>query len=430
MYAVAYIKMDLMKLNPRPDKPAAAYRKIEEHLRTRISRGDWAAGAMLPGRRELAREYGVSPITVERAVSPLLADGTLRADNRCGTFVAQSAMPGTMVASSSLSEAPLSDDHALTTRLPGAKFNNNTATLTVGIIASLYFFNCDHLELNNYLVRTLLDSIEAALSEVGAQTRFYNRVVAAGKPLLTLEQSLASAATDGVDAIVMIALGLDPAVVDESLAVQGNQGVPLVCITSSELRRPVPHVFYDNYSAGFQAAQHLLHGNHRRLLMLAPFKASWVEERLAGMRSAVEYAKLPPDALQVFPTESRPWINEEDPVVLGYQAGVKAFSEGVVPSAVLCANDGVAFGFVKSAQEQGKVIGRDVAVLGFDNHPRSIILGITSLRAPMESMGGEAARMLMREVHGEGTGFQVRLRWRLIPRESTRATASGEGLPG
>jgi DNA-binding LacI/PurR family transcriptional regulator len=376
---------------------------------------------MLPGRRELASEYGVSRVTVERAITHLLADGTLRTDNRRGTFVAQVAVAERAAESAELANKAVTGGASADG--PGRKATKEVSPLIVGIVASLYLFNCDHLELNNYLVRTLIESMESGFSADGIEPRFYNRVVAPGQPLLSLEQALASAIADGVDAIVMIALGLDPVVVDTGLTVLGPNHAPIVCITSSELRRPVPHVFYDNYSAGYQAAQHLLHGNHREILVLAPFTASWVQERLAGIRSAVEHAQLPPEAVKIHLCMSRPWVNEEDPEVLGYEAGITAFAEGGVPTAVICVNDGVALGFVKAAVDAGKKIGEDIAVLGFDNHPHALALGITSLRAPMEEMGREAARLLLREVHGEGTGFQVRLRWHLIPRASTRTVS-------
>jgi DNA-binding LacI/PurR family transcriptional regulator len=376
---------------------------------------------MLPGRRELANEYGVSRVTVERAITHLLADGTLRTDNRRGTFVAQIKVVESQEGVTESAVVSVTDRDA--GRQPVRPTGQGSAPLTVGIVASLYLFDCDHLELNNYLVRTLIESMESGFSEDGTQTRFYNRVVAPGQPLLSLEESLVAAAADGVDAIVLIALGLDPADVDAGLTALGPNHAPLVCITSSELRRPVPHVFYDNYSAGYQAAQHLLQNNHREILVLAPFTASWAQERLAGVRAAVEHAQLPPEAVRVHLAASHPWINEEDPEVLGYQAGCSALAAGQAPSAVICVNDGVAFGFVKAATEAGRTIGEDIAVLGFDNHPRSLSLGITSLRAPMEEMGREAARLLLREVDGDGTGFQVRLRWRLIPRASTRAVS-------
>lgn len=42
---------------------------------------------MLPSRRELAREYRVSSVTIGRAIDSLISDDLLRADSRRGTFV-------------------------------------------------------------------------------------------------------------------------------------------------------------------------------------------------------------------------------------------------------------------------------------------------------------------------------------------------------
>ncbi|HEX5324039.1 MAG TPA: GntR family transcriptional regulator, partial [Capsulimonadaceae bacterium] len=66
----------------------AVYKQIEKSLRHRINEGQWRAGTMLPSRRDLAKEYGVSSVTVERAIASLIAEGMLRADDRRGTFVA------------------------------------------------------------------------------------------------------------------------------------------------------------------------------------------------------------------------------------------------------------------------------------------------------------------------------------------------------
>src|SRR5438309_2024299 len=65
----------------------ALYKEIEANLRHRIQSGQWPAGTMLPSRRDLAREHGVSSLTVERAITPLISAGLLRADDRRGTFV-------------------------------------------------------------------------------------------------------------------------------------------------------------------------------------------------------------------------------------------------------------------------------------------------------------------------------------------------------
>ena len=98
----------------------AEYRRIEIELRKRVAGGQWPVGAMLPGRRDLARQYAVSLVTLDRAIGPLLADGTLRADDRRGTFVA--------------SRPAESGDRARTARRAGERPKDAG---TVGIVASL-----------------------------------------------------------------------------------------------------------------------------------------------------------------------------------------------------------------------------------------------------------------------------------------------------
>ena len=69
------------------------FRRMENDLRARLGRAEWAEGALLPSRRALAQEYGVALRTVERAISGLLADGLLRAEGRWGTYVTGAAAP-------------------------------------------------------------------------------------------------------------------------------------------------------------------------------------------------------------------------------------------------------------------------------------------------------------------------------------------------
>ena len=77
------------KQSPSSVLPSPTYQRIEESLRRRVREGDWPVGALLPGRRTLAKEYNVAIGTVQRAIANLLADGTLLADGPQGTFVAE-----------------------------------------------------------------------------------------------------------------------------------------------------------------------------------------------------------------------------------------------------------------------------------------------------------------------------------------------------
>jgi DNA-binding LacI/PurR family transcriptional regulator/DNA-binding transcriptional regulator YhcF (GntR family) len=399
--------------------PVPAYVRIEDHLRDKICGGEWPAGAMLPSRRDLAREYDVSSLTVDRAVTRLIAEGLLRADSRRGTFVTAVEVRG--------AASPLLHRQATPASAPGADpdlatdLSPSRAPAAISIVASLHLGRDDHVELNNFWVRLLLQSLEHACSDEGSTTAFFNRVQAPpGHPLVPLGEAIDAAAGHGADAVAVIALDVDPREVDESLSVLDGRGVPVVCVTLGELSRPVPHLFYENRSAGYQATEHLLRRGSRDILFLTPFMASWVKERLEGVHAAVAHARLPSEAVRVFPRRVGSWVLEEDPEDLGYQAGRAAFAEGMVQTGVVCVNDGVALGFLRAAAERGLEPGRDFAVVSFDDHPDARTVGLTTLRPPMEMLGKETARLLWRARQGETTDLQVRLRSHLIPRRSTR----------
>lgn len=61
---------------------------IEQELRQRIRDGRYAPGSRLPLRREFLREFGASPLTLQRAMDRLAEQGFIRAQGTRGTFVA------------------------------------------------------------------------------------------------------------------------------------------------------------------------------------------------------------------------------------------------------------------------------------------------------------------------------------------------------
>jgi len=383
---------------------------------------------MLPSRRDLAREFGVSPITIERAITPLLAEGVLRADDRRGTFVARSLAVTHASVLETSRPAPLRAEALAVAHVLNPPAHTERATATIGIVASLYVFNRDHLELHNFWIRLLVQSMEHSFSELSHRTRFYNRVQGQGQPLLPLRESIEAALADGVDALAIIGLGLAPQEVEESLAVLEGKNLPIVCITSGELHRPVSHVFFDNRAAGYDAAYRLLQSGCQDLVYFAPFTALWVQERQEGIADALEYAGLERAALRVYPNRIKPWEQEEDPQILGYEVARAFFAEEHAPSGVICANDGLALGFLRAADEHGLMAGRDFRIISFDDHPDARHKQLTTLRPPMEAMGQEASQLLLRALHGEQTLLQMRLRWHLIPRSSCGAPATSSLL--
>jgi GntR family transcriptional regulator len=64
------------------------YRQTAEALRSRIAQSFWKQGDRLPAESQLCEEFGVSSITMRRAIATLVAEGLLVRLQGKGTFVA------------------------------------------------------------------------------------------------------------------------------------------------------------------------------------------------------------------------------------------------------------------------------------------------------------------------------------------------------
>jgi GntR family transcriptional regulator len=67
-------------------RPLLLSEQVADDLRTDITAGEITG--RLPGEHELAAQYGVSRVTVRRAVATLISEGLLQTLRGRGTFVA------------------------------------------------------------------------------------------------------------------------------------------------------------------------------------------------------------------------------------------------------------------------------------------------------------------------------------------------------
>jgi GntR family histidine utilization transcriptional repressor len=69
--------------------PAAPYAQVKQHLKDQLARGRWRPGALMPSEAELVAQFGVSRMTVNRALRELQAEGLVERVQGVGTFAAQ-----------------------------------------------------------------------------------------------------------------------------------------------------------------------------------------------------------------------------------------------------------------------------------------------------------------------------------------------------
>ncbi len=91
-----------------------------------------------------------------------------------------------------------------------------------------------------------------------------------------------------------------------------------------------------------------------------------------------------------------------------------------LPVNIFAAADLVALGVLEEAARLKLEVGRDVRLIGFDDHPWASERGLSSVHQPVEAMGAAAAELLVDRLSGfDGAPRKVRFEPRLIERVST-----------
>ena len=75
--------------DPATSPARAPYARVKQHLKDGLAAGRWAAGELMPSEAELVAQFGVSRMTVNRALKELQAEGLVERTQGVGTFAAR-----------------------------------------------------------------------------------------------------------------------------------------------------------------------------------------------------------------------------------------------------------------------------------------------------------------------------------------------------
>ncbi|MDR3707961.1 MAG: GntR family transcriptional regulator [Capsulimonadaceae bacterium] len=382
----------------RPKLSRTAYQEVEHRLRDRIRRGDWPVGAALPSCQTLASEYAVAVGTVHQAIRSMATAEIVRSVPGRGTFVIDSP-----TISDPIARAASSMRLAI---VAGLRPPDTPSGTDVGISA-------------------LVTSLERACGEFEATAAFYSRQMAGvdWEPFTTTVSRIDWEATEGV---VLVGVAKNLETPDDLVKAARDAKKPVVCLTSVELPGIIPHVFYDNTFAGYQAGRHLIDKGFKKITFLAPFRSSWGRARATGLRQAVAEADLASNALAFYPAwDDAPSVDQLGRVTYRMTVDaviepcIKLIREQGAPEAIVAMNDAAAIGYIEAASQFGLKPGLDYVIVGFDNLEEARGCGLTSLQPPWEAMSEEAIRLLVATVRGQHVGTQIRVRPHLVARAST-----------
>ncbi len=137
-------------------KKVPAYQRIKEAILSNIHEGKWRAGAVISTEMALAEEFGVSRMTVNRALKELSEERVLERRQGSGTFVAQQHFNHTFVEVRNIAED-----------LKSAKRDYRAQVVSKRIITRAVLTDklCDKFEIKSAFSQSL-DIDEAVLYEV------------------------------------------------------------------------------------------------------------------------------------------------------------------------------------------------------------------------------------------------------------------------
>ena len=76
--------------SPRRKTALAPFALVKQHLMGELSHGRWPPGTLMPSEAALVAQFGVSRMTVNRALRELQSEGFIDRVQGVGTFAAQS----------------------------------------------------------------------------------------------------------------------------------------------------------------------------------------------------------------------------------------------------------------------------------------------------------------------------------------------------
>jgi DNA-binding LacI/PurR family transcriptional regulator/serine phosphatase RsbU (regulator of sigma subunit) len=275
------------------------------------------------------------------------------------------------------------------------------------------------LEVANAYLEPILDELSATARE--HQLNLVNFVESLNPEDLTANRRLTTniAGPASVDAILVLPLGHRLTPEDLTAYCQRFSALP-VCSVPAVTTDSVSHVRVDN-EAGLRAAiAHLLgvHGYRRVAFVCGPKGSDEAELRYQVYRSMLDAHGIAFDEALVAPGEYM------------IQSGIDAVAllwdvRGLKPEAIVCVNDGTAFGVLEALKARGFSVPHDVAVLGFDDVElaRYVDPPLTTVRQPLRELGRRALEVLLERLEPGSLPRSEVLASELVIRDSCGCSA-------
>jgi GntR family transcriptional regulator, arabinose operon transcriptional repressor len=363
----------------RGSPSAPKYLRVYGALRRDIESGRWKAGDQLPSELELVRTFGVSRITVTRAVRDLCQAGLVERLPGSGTFIRHVRSRAA---------------HSFGLLIPDLGETEIFEPICQGMMASPHARDC-------------------ALIWGGAASEDATKEARA----LTLCRQYVERSVSGVFFAPLEHTKSKDAVNQRILQALDEARIPVVLLDRPVV--PYPHpcghdlVGIHNRRAGFVLTQHLVHNGCRRVGFVGTADAALtVAARAAGYREALFSHGLDPA-----PT----WMQRMDPDDV---SGVRELMCSTRPDGIVCANDRTAGRLMHTLRLLEYRVPHDIRLVGVDDveYARLLPVPLTTLRQPTHQIGDAALGMMLERIERRTLPpRELRLDCELIVRDSCGA---------
>ncbi|HTY36763.1 MAG TPA: GntR family transcriptional regulator [Bacteroidota bacterium] len=372
-----------MPIDVRNSSPL--YLQIIGELKSKISEGTLKPGDQVGSHAELASAYGVSLITVKKALATMIQEGVLFSRVGKGTYVAQQAGAA-----------------------PGPKHK------TIGLVLQ---------DFRSPFFSRIMHSVEDAAYELGYHVLISNSSGRAEKE----DAQIARFRTFGVSGLIIASMSHNYNATP-TIRKLLRDGFPFVMV-SYMADTDVPFVGSDHQLGGFMATEHLVKLGYERIGFINGEKGNVVGElRKQGYEAAMRASGRRPDHRFQFQLRLK---GERHDYQSGYEIGKKVSKLALRPDAMFVYNDLAALGFIDAFLERGLNVPDDVAVIGFDDIERGeySTVPLTTVRQPTDSIGKETIKMLLRFMKGKREIIRKVVKPELIIRQScpVRKERNGKG---
>lgn len=194
-----------------------------------------------------------------------------------------------------------------------------------------------------------------------------------------------------------------------------DAGLPTVAVVPDENMTQVQLLRCNNIAAGTLVANHLADLGHRRIAFAGGPKHSIdSQHRERGLRDGLAKRGIRLDPAQVYSCAS--WD-----VDAGSAFAEQFLEHPLEISAMVLANDALAFGLMRVALRRGIRMPEALSVVGFDGVPEGALLypALTTVAQPMREMGRVACRRLFDAIQNPGRLEKIEFAMELVVREST-----------